>query len=121
MTWRELPPAEWGRLAGTEAAGLAHEFVPGECHVLVVEDAGAIVGTWVFLRVVHGECVWIAPSHRRRGSVARRLLAGMRQIVTRMGARAFMTGAITPDVERLITRLHGRVLPGTHWLVPVKE
>lgn len=121
MTTRELPASEWHKLRGTEAEAVIGRLAPADGRVLVIEDEGRIIGTWVFFKVVHAECVWIAPEHRGQGTVARRLLTGMLRIMRSFGAKAFFTASVTEDVDALIGRLGGSRVPGTHWMVPVQE
>lgn len=118
MTTRLLPRDEWSKLAGTELE-TAWPHLPETAQVVVVEDAGAIVGCWALFQQVHVEGVWIAPAHRGKASVARRLLAGMRRTAQAMGARTVATGALTDDVRQLLDRLHAVPLPGDHYAVPI--
>jgi len=117
MTLRELPRAEWGRLRGVgEIQGVdlgeVAAAVPADSRILVVEDEdGAIVGTWTVMRYVHVEGLWIAPAHRKRGSVARRLVAGMRQVAREWCVRAVLTGCATGEVQQLLERVGGVELP----------
>lgn len=117
MTTRLLPPSEWDRLAGTELETV-HPHLPESARVIVVEDeAGAIVGCWCVFTSVHAEGVWIAPEHRTRGTVARRLLVGLRHQLEDLGATAVMTGAVSDDVRALIARLQGQPLPGEQYVI----
>lgn len=121
MTSRVLPVAEWGRLVGTELE-LALPYLPPDTQIVVIEDAVTIVGCWAILRYVHVEGVWIHPDYRRQGAVARRLLSMMGWVARQaFGAQVVITGADTDDVAGLITRLGGHRLPGTHYVIPVKE
>jgi hypothetical protein len=120
MTTRILPPEEWARLAGTEAEPLVSVLDPVETRVLVVEDGAEVVGCWVLLRLVHAECVWIAPAHRTRGRVAAYLLSGMRAMARLWGARTVITASVSPDVDALIGKLGGQELPGRHFALPVE-
>src|SRR4029077_20633639 len=86
VTSRVLPRAEWDRLKGTEAETVC-PLLPESAQVLVVEDGTAIAGCWVLLPVLHVECLYVAPEHRKKPSVARRLLAGMRRLVRESGGR----------------------------------
>lgn len=120
LTTRMLPPAEWPKLAGTEAGSVWHAFNPDETQVVVVEEAdGRIVGVWCVLRLVHVECVWIAEGHRNTGGVARRLWRGMRQAAERWGARSVVTGAISDDVRGLIMKAGGSIVPGESYVLPL--
>lgn len=119
-TSRVLPPAEWSRLAGTEAA-IAQQLDPKDTMVLVVEQDGQIVGTWVVMRIVHAECVWIHPDHRGRLGVVKRLLSGMRAIAKNWGATVVWTSATSREVRALIRKLHGTRIPGEAYALPVED
>ena len=121
MTWRELPPSEWSKLTPTEAGSVYRQFDPETTRVVVVEQDGAVVGTWVLLRVIHAECVWIADPHRKQGKVARFLLSAMARVARSWGAQNVMTAAVSEDVEALIERIGGVRVPGSHFVVPVTE
>lgn len=118
MTTRILPPEEWPHLAGTDAAALWPHLDPTRTRVLVVEDGEEIVGTWVFMAVVHAECVWVKPSHRGRVSVIGRLLQGLRDIGAAWGVDRVVTGATSPVVEDIIARLGGAAIPGHAYVLP---
>lgn len=120
MTSRELPPDEWYKLADTEAGPIVPSLNPQTTRVLVVEDGDEIVGSWVLLQVVHAECVWIRPSHRARFGVVSRLLRGMSRIASDWGARRVVTGAVSPEVTDLITRLGGVPMPCASFVLPVR-
>jgi len=122
MTARELPPAEWSRLAGTPLARVADSLRPDCCRVLVVEDAGGrIVGQWALIMVVHGEGVWIDPAHQKRGAVARKLWTLAGDVVRSLRASHLFTAAESSDVAALIERHQGVKLPGAHYMLPVGE
>jgi hypothetical protein len=112
MTTRLLTRDEYPRLVGTELETV-WPHLPASARVIVVEDVcGAIVGCWCLFTSVHAEGVWIAPWHRRsRGAIARRLMAGMREQLETLGASAFMTGAVSDPVRRIITKLGGAAVP----------
>lgn len=110
---RILPPAEWPRLAGTEAASVWPRLDPALASVLVVEDEhGAIVGSWLLLRVLMAECLWIDPAHRGKGSVARRLWAFMRRTAQSMGFAVVGTAAMSEDVRNLLAHVGATKIPG---------
>jgi GNAT superfamily N-acetyltransferase len=120
MTTRTLPRDEWPRLAGTDLAKALDFIRPEDAQILVVEDAGRIVGAWSVLRVTHLEGVWIDPAYRKRGSVAKRLLAATLTAARQWGAWA-MTGAQTPDVAQLLTKhLRAVHVPMETYVVPVE-
>lgn len=121
LTRRVLPPEEWPALAGTEAETL-WPLLDGEtARIVVVEDDGAIVGCWAAFPVVHVECVWVHERYRGTGSVVRRLLSGMREAVSAMGARKVFSAALTDPVRDLLVRLGGVLVPGSHYVVPMGE
>lgn len=118
MTSRLLPPVEWAKLDGTEA-GPAWRWLPASARVFVVEDDEVIVGCWVLVPILHAECLYIAPAHRRKVSVGRRLLAGMRRLVTSEGAASVVTSALSAEVREMIQHIGGEELPGRHYVVPM--
>lgn len=118
---RVLPADEWGRLAHTELGPVAALLPRDRAQVIVVEDdAGAIVGCWGLVWALHAEGVWIDPAHRGRAGIARRLLDATLDAASAQGARTIVTGALTPGVERLLTRHLGATrLPGSHFVFGV--
>ncbi len=117
MTTRELPPAEWARLAGTELETVWRGLPPSDARIVVVEDeSGAIVGCWAALRVLHVEGVWIAPKHRGRAAVARRLWSGMGRALESFGAGGAWTAALAPALAALLGKRAVRVA-GEHYLL----
>jgi hypothetical protein len=118
---RMLPPEEWSRLKGTEAEPAIPHLDPANTRVVVVEDDGQIVGCWVLVRVVHAEAVWIAPTHRTKFGVVRRLIAGMKTLARGWGAKGVVTAAVSDDVRRLIAKMGGAQLPGEAYVLPVGE
>lgn len=119
MTTRILPPEEWHRLNGTEAEAVWAQFDPARVTVLVVESEGAIVGTWVLMNVLHAECLWIAPAHRGRTAVARRLWAFMQRTARAIGVPAVATAALTDDVRRLLDHVGATKVPGDHYAMRI--
>ena len=119
MTTRLLPPEEWPRLAGTELEEVWPILDPTRAAILVIEEGETIVGCWAAIWYLHVECVWIAPTSRGKGSVARRLLSGMRQLVQDSGERTVITGAVTEDVRRLLVAHLGAVAMPEQFVVPM--
>ncbi len=117
MTTRILPPDEWPRLIGTELETVWPHLPQDRCQVIVVERDGEIVACWMVMTMLHLEGVWIAPAYRKSGSVARRLIAKMRELV---GCQVAVTSALTPEVRTLIEKLGGTLLPGEHFALPAK-
>lgn len=121
MKTRILPPDEWSKLDGTEAGPAWRYLNPENTQVIVVEDADRIVGTWLMVRIVHAECIWIAPDYRGVFGVAKRLLKGMREIATAWGVDRVVTGSLTPHVTDLISRLGGTPMPCESFVLPVRR
>jgi hypothetical protein len=120
MTTRLLPREDWCRLVGTELEPV-WPVLPPDAQVLIVEDQGAIVACWALYRLVHLEGCWIHPDHRGKGSVARRLLAGMRRTAQAMGARAVNTASVQADVSAMLTKLGAVRLGGAHFALNVED
>jgi hypothetical protein len=117
---RILPPEEWPRLAGTEAETVWPRLNPENTQILVVEEDGRVVACWAFLRVVHAECLWVAPTHRGAFSVARRLLRGLREIAAGWGVEKVITGSVSPQVTGLIRQVGGVPLPCESFVLPAE-
>lgn len=121
MTSRILPPAEWVRLHGTELEEVWPHLDQTRSTVIVVEDDdGAIVGCWAAFPYVHVEGLWIAPSHRKGGSVARRLWQAMCGAAERWGCEAVMTGALSDEVRALLAHA-GAVSAGDQYILPLQS
>lgn len=121
MTSRILPPAEWSRLAGTEAETIWPVVDRETTRVVVVEDeAGEIVGCHVLWQVWHLDGLWIAPAHRGKAGVARRLWATVQRTARALGARAVMTTAIDDRVRTLLGHVGAVPLPGEHYVVSMR-
>lgn len=118
---RLLPPEEWPRLDDTELATMWRHMHPEDAQVVVVEDADEIIGCWALLRVVHVEGIWIAPAHRKRGSVARRLLRGMEDAASEWHAERVMTASLSEEVSKLLAHLGADKLKGDHYILPLRE
>lgn len=118
MTSRLLPPAEYGKLAGTELEGVA-AHLPPLAQVLVVEDGEQLAGCWLLFPQWHVEGLWIAPAHRKRAGVARRLWAAMQRQAQAIGARTLMTGSCSAEVTALLEHVGAEKLPGDHYWMRV--
>lgn len=114
---RVLPVDEWPRLSRVPCDTPWWLFDPVTTRVLVVEHAGAIVGTCSLLPFVHAECLWIDPAHRVAG---RRLLRGVYQQARAMGARRLWSGSLSERMTSILYRLGAVKLPGFSYVFPVK-
>lgn len=124
MTTRELPREEWFKI--TEADGgrdvLAAAAPSSQIKVVVVEDdAGAVVGSWLVYPAVHVEGFWVAPAHRKKGSVLRRLLLGMTRAARGFGVTQVLTQSLAPEVDDLLAGYGATMVPGRSWAVPLRE
>lgn len=119
-TTRILPPAEWPQLAGTELELAAPYLDPGTTRVIVVEDGAAIVACWALFPMWHVEGLYIAPGHRGKGSVARRLWHALRREAEGVGAATVLTASTSDVVTRLLRNVGAQPLPGTAYVVPMQ-
>lgn len=118
MTTRILPPEEYFKLDGTEAKDVWSRLPDGS-QVIVVEHEGEIVGCWIAMKVLHAECLYIAPEHRKKSSVGRRLLSALRTIAEREHAKSVWTAAMEDDVRGLLKHFGATQVPGDHFIMPM--
>lgn len=118
VTTRVLPREEYDRLAGTELETVA-PHLPESARVIVVEQGDAIVGCWAVFPVTHVEGLWIAPSHRGKSAVARKLLAQMVLTAREMGAQVVNTASVSEDVTEMLDRLGAVELIGKHFALRI--
>ncbi len=119
MTIRELPAAEWSKVAHLDLGQFLAAIVPDSATVLVVEHEGEVIGCWATVTLLHAEGIWVHPDHQKKGSVGRRLWQGMRRIAERYGVSSVITGAVDPSVAAQILRHRGQALPPA-FVLPVK-
>jgi ribosomal protein S18 acetylase RimI-like enzyme len=117
---RILPHDEWQRIAWTEAAPAWASLDPARNTVIVTEDDGVIVGCVVLMQTLHAEFLWIAPEHRGRTAVARRLLSRLVTEAKAWGARTVLGSAMSFQMQDILGRL-GRQLPGEHYVMNLQE
>lgn len=120
MTTRILPPAEWSRLADTEAGPVWPHLNQEKAQIIVVEKDGVIVGCQVIMTVQHIEALWIAPAFRHRSSVGRRLWDAVKRAARSDGSTAVFTSACDDRVRGLLAHLGAKKLAGDHYLVSVE-
>lgn len=114
---RILPREEYPRLVGTLSAQ-AWPSLPEGARVIVVEEDGRIVGSVAMFQEWHVEGADIAPSHRGRVSVGRRLLRAVRAAVADVGAREVLMMAVTGEGRRLCEGVgHATHLDCVHYAV----
>lgn len=117
---RILPRHEYYRLAGTEAESI-WPALPHSATVLVIETQGEIVGCWTLAPVYHAECLWIAPAHRGKTSVARRLWALMRLTARSLGIRTVATAADSDHVRGLLAHVGAIKVPAESYVMTFTE
>lgn len=121
MVTRLLPSDEWKRLDGSEIAKALPYHNPEDVQIVVVEDAGEIVGTWAILKVPQLEGVWIDPRYRKRGSVAKRLLDRTLAVARTHAPFFAFTGSQTEDVSRLLEKhLGAKKLEMDAYVIPLR-
>lgn len=97
VTIRELPAAEWERLR-LGVPILAGELPdPNKTAVMVIEEAGEIVGWWFVFYAIHVEPMLIPPHLRKNPSVIRQLWGGVLNILDR--AQANLAFAVIEDKD----------------------
>jgi ribosomal protein S18 acetylase RimI-like enzyme len=119
MTARILEPNEYHRLAGTEADGVWPHLTE-EAKVVVIEDAGEIVGCQILQPVLHAECVWVRPDHRGRGVVQQLWAAVQRAAVVHFGVKAVVGSAVDDRMRAVLRHLGAVRVAGDLFTVPVK-
>lgn len=120
MTSRVLPPEEWAKLDAVGAETVWPMLDPLRAQILVIEDEGRIVGTLTLMSVLHAECLWIAPSHRKGFGVAKRLLDGMWTSARAHGVRALWSGSLSETMTNILHRIGASEVPGRSFVFPVK-
>ena len=116
---RLLPKEEWHRLIGTEAEPV-WAALPDSTKVMAVEQEGELVGCWLLLPVFHLECLWVAPDHRGKTSVARRLWNLMHATARSLGVRSVFTASMDATVGHLLSHRGAVKLPGEHYVLPIR-
>lgn len=117
---RVLPFAEWWRLGGTELdhlSGLDQE--PEGVRVVVVEQEGELVACWASVTAMHVEGLWYRPDKHHSSAVGRALLEEMTRLLQSAGATEVLTLAVSEEIEAMIARVGGRLVPGRLWVFPV--
>lgn len=120
MTSRILPPEQWPLLDEAGAETIWPMLDPSRAQILVIEDEGQIVGTLTLMSVLHAECLWIKPSHRKGYGVSKRLLDGMFAAARRHGVKALWSGSISDVMTNILHRIGASEVPGKSFVFPVK-
>ncbi len=117
MTTRILPHEEWPRLTGTYLEPLWPLLKPETCSVIVVEEDGEIVGTWVLMSVFHVEGF-----SAKNGAVIRRLLKAMKAEAATHGVQTVVTASTSEVITDFLKRMDPQTVPingtGYVWTLP---
>lgn len=117
LSTRLLPPEEWSRLADCGLGDLWASLPPATTRIVVVEEDGEIVGHVTGVLMLHAEGAWIAPRHRKRVAVWRRLIEGFWRLADGWGCRAAWASAASDEMRHVLARLHGAPVTGDHVIV----
>jgi N-acetylglutamate synthase-like GNAT family acetyltransferase len=120
-TSRVLPPQDWPLLDEVGAETVWKLLDPSLAQILVIEDDGQIVGTLTLMSVLHAECLWIKPSHRRGYGVIKRLLDGMWSAAHTKGVSALWAGSTSDTMTNILHRIGASEVPGKSFVFPVRE
>ncbi len=119
-TTRVLPPEEWAAKAAelTHLAGVPDPA--GSLLVVVEDDGGRIIATWVVMNVIHLEGLHIDPAHRH-SPAAKALFTGMLEAVTTLQAPAVVTLTSDPLVARMAAKVgFAKVFTGDVWQLDLR-
>lgn len=124
MRARILPMDEWHRLEPGSRPDFLQYAEPENVAVCVVEDsAGKIVGVLCAVQVTHLEGTWVAPEHRKKGSVLRSLLRQAYAVPQLRGER-WAFGSVqnaNDEVLGYLERMGGRQMPVAIFALPTGE
>lgn len=117
MRVRELPYAEWSRLAEeTQAPQIAPALGRGGTVVLVVEDAAGWIQACATVALIpHVDSLWVRPDARRNLGVGRALMRAILGTAHKFGPY-FIASAETPEVASMWERMGARRSPLTFFL-----
>lgn len=104
MTYRELPPDQFNRLAAVEWPSDNPRPTPDTARVIVAECDGEIVGYLAIQIAVMLEPVWIEP-RLRRGLIMRRLFDCAMKMMKPAAGQPYMTHAADQQMEGYLARL----------------
>lgn len=119
MTSRLLPREEWPRLIGTNAETI-WPALPADANVLAIEQDGAIVGCVILAQVYHAECLWIAPEHRGKSAVARRLWALLVDTAASLGVRTVAAAAVSDQMKTILAHVGAIRVPAETYVMTFK-
>lgn len=114
---------DWeAKLEGTTLGPDVHKLDKEQTLIVVVEDEhGDVVQTWMALTAVHVEGLWARPDHRGSAGSTRALINKMVEELRSRGIAEVLTRAESGDVEVLISKIGGKRVPGSLWAIPVAD
>lgn len=107
MIIRQLPFEEWDKLAGLPIVAAGYPD-PNVSIILVAEEDGHIIGTWMALTPIVLEGLWVDEAHRHSMALGKLFLT-MKNLLGDMGMAAAYTLVQTPEVLDLA--IHGGFKP----------
>jgi len=116
---RILPPDEWAFKGGDLTA-----FNPDFSIIVVVEEGGPegrVLARWGATTIVHVEGLEVVPEAQKNPAVAGALLRLMVETLLAQNVWEVLTQATSPEVEGMIQTAGGRPVPGTTWVIPLKD
>lgn len=120
MKTRLLPPEEWSRLDGTEAAMLVPMLNRERDMVIAIEDGKELIGCVPVFWALHADCVWIHPDHRKKAGVARALWAALGSVAQQNG-RAIGIMATQPVMKQFLERMGAQLVQGDQYVWASKQ
>lgn len=119
MIARVLNPEEWPILDETHPAQLAQSLPDGAASVVIVEDAGKVVGTLTVAQITHLEGLWIAPEHRGNPVLAMALVEAAFGEVRKSKADWAWGASDTEHMSDIIRRVGGKEISVKSYAIPV--
>lgn len=119
MIARVLNPEEWPILDETHPAQLAQSLPDGAASVVVVEEAGKVVGTLTVAQITHLEGLWIAPEHRGNPVLAMALVEAAFSEVRKSKADWAWGASDTEHMSDIIRRVGGKEIPVKSYVIPI--
>ena len=122
MTARVLPIEHWDTMPESLDHILAG-LLPGRSQVIVVEEAGEIVGHLLLFPVLHAECLWIDPKKQKKASVLRHLLKAMARGAQTLGFDRVWGASASDDMTDILMhpRLRGIPIPALSVVLPCER
>lgn len=112
MKARVLPPEEWHRVDAASPLPPLWPYVrPEDVRMVVVEEAGEIVGALAVLRMTHLEGLWLAPEYRGNPGVVRGLLKQAGTVASEWAAGWVFAGVTEQNMQGILGRMGATQIP----------